>query len=354
MFKLEIEDYKKITNIVKSNNELSVFSVISGIIPGEIFVNNTDNPTATLIQTSECNLIAGKADDEAFNSEVSSKLDFWDPLTPDSEEWIDKIPYIHKNKFIRKYKRRHYTLSANQFIQNKSSLMNEFTLERVDLKALKEKSLENADRLLVWISNWGKEENYNKYGAGHFIHNNKTIVSWSLSDCSHGSKIAIGVHTEERYRNKGFGKIVVSENIKSCFDKGYETVEWLCVDSNKGSIAIAEKLGFKQQNDYLAFSSYPPIENVTDLTETQWHEWAEYLENSCKNEDRLIWECLFSYIKSNDVVKTIDVLGLMQQKQIAVDYSRIESFVNMLKLSRMCSNFSEKPWVDFLNKFLKK
>ena len=108
----------------------------------------------------------------------------------------------------RKYKRRHYTLSANQFIQNKSSLMNEFTLERVDLKALKEKSLENADRLLVWISNWGKEENYNKYGAGHFIHNNKTIVSWSLSDCSHGSKIAIGVHTRITSYNVCYTKLL--------------------------------------------------------------------------------------------------------------------------------------------------
>jgi RimJ/RimL family protein N-acetyltransferase len=95
--------------------------------------------------------------------------------------------------------------------------------------------------LLNWIRNWGDESQFNQYGVGSYIHNNKTIVSWSLSDCSYQKSIAIGIHTDEEFRHKGFAQLVVSETIKGCFEKGYETVEWLCVDSNKGSIAIAEK-----------------------------------------------------------------------------------------------------------------
>lgn len=59
MFKLERKDYKKVINLVKSQDELSVFSVINGENPGTIYVNNIINPTAALIKTSECNLIAG-------------------------------------------------------------------------------------------------------------------------------------------------------------------------------------------------------------------------------------------------------------------------------------------------------
>jgi len=84
MIKLDNKEFKKIAYLVKSEDELSVFSVINSEKPGEVYVNNIDNPTATLIKTSECNLVAGSPNDEVFNSEVSSELDFWDQLTPDS------------------------------------------------------------------------------------------------------------------------------------------------------------------------------------------------------------------------------------------------------------------------------
>jgi hypothetical protein len=61
MIKLNSKEFKKITHLVKSQNELSVLSVINGVMSGEIYVNNIDNPTEALIQTSECNLIAGSS-----------------------------------------------------------------------------------------------------------------------------------------------------------------------------------------------------------------------------------------------------------------------------------------------------
>ncbi len=46
MIKLFSKEFKKIAHLVKSEDELSVFSVIYGEKPGEIYVNNIDNPTA--------------------------------------------------------------------------------------------------------------------------------------------------------------------------------------------------------------------------------------------------------------------------------------------------------------------
>ena len=203
--------------------------------------------------------------------------------------------------------------------------------------------------MIDWIENWGSEEVFERYGTGYFIHNNKVIVSWSLSDCSYNDKIAIGMHTDKRYRNKGFGKIVVYETIKDCFDKGYQFIEWLCVDSNKGSIAIAEKLGFIHNNDYYSYSSYPPIENLTDLSESEWYEWGEYLEEACKTEDRLIWDCLSCYIKSNDVEKTINIITAMENKKMDVEYDKLMDFITTLQRDNMCNDFNNKTWVDFIN-----
>lgn len=348
MFKLKSKEFSKIAHLIKSKNELSVFSVINGVMPGEIFVNNIDNPTVTLIKTCECNLIAGDSNDVVFNSEISSELDFWDQLTPDTSEWIDIIPTIHKNPYVRKYKRRHYILSIDDFTECNMTLIDGFVIEKVDIGLLRQNSYENSEKLLEWVENWGDDAMFQKYGTGYFIHNGKVIVSWSLSDCSFDNKIAIGIHTDERYRKNGFGKIVVSATIKDCFAKGYETIDWLCVDSNKSSSIIAEKLGFKYNNDYYSFSSYPPIENLKDLSESEWHEWGEYLENASKTEDSLIWDCLYCYIKSNDVEKTINIMTTMEHKKIIIDYSRFKNYIVHLQHYGMCSNFSSQAWIDFL------
>lgn len=350
MFKLKSKEFSKIVHLIKSKNEISVFSVINGIMPGEIYVNNIDNPTAALIKTCECNLIAGSTNNVFFNSEVSSKLDFWEQLTPDTNEWMDIIPTIHKNRFIRKYKRRHYILPSDNFSEYNMALIDGFVIEKVDIGLLRESSYENSEKVLEWAENWGDDEIFEKYGTGYFIHNDKVIVSWSLSDCSFDNKIAIGIHTDERYRKKGFAEAAVSATIKDCIAKGYKTIEWLCVDSNKGSSRIAEKFGFKYNNEYYSFSSYPPIENLKDLSEDEWYEWGEYLENASKTEESLIWECLYCYIKSNNVEKTINILNTMEQKKIIEDYLRFKNDIAYFQHNGLCSKFSGQVWSDFLNR----
>lgn len=352
MYKLNSNQYGNISHLVKSRNELSVFSVINGIMPGEIYVNSIDNPKVTLIQTCECNLIAGNTNDTLFNSEVSQELDFWDQLTPDSSEWIDIIPTIHKNPFVRKYIRRHYSLSINDFMECNMTLTDGFVLEKVDIDLLRQSSYENSEKLLEWVKNWGDDAVFQKYGTGYFIHNDKVIVSWSLSDCCFDKQIAIGIHTDERYRKNGFGKIVVSATIKDCFAKGYEQIDWLCVDSNKASSKIAETLGIKYINHYYSFTSYPPIENLNDLSESEWYEWGEYLENASKTVECLIWDSLYCYIKSNNAKKTIHIMTSMEQKKISIDYAMFKNYINSLEGYGMCSNFRSQDWIDFLKERL--
>lgn len=354
MIKLENNDFKKVTNLIKSHNELSVLSVINGLMPGDIFVNNVESPTVALIRTSECNYIAGNASEIDPSCGELTELDFWDQLTPDSEEWMDLIPAIHTNHFIRKYKRRHYLLSIDSFRECTEPLKEGFTIEKVDIDVLKKCNYENSDKLLEWISNWGDEANFQKYGVGYYIHNGEVIVSWSLSDCYSDKSIAIGIQSDEDYRRNGFGKIVGSAVVKECFAKGYDKIEWLCVDTNKGSIALAERLGFHCNNYYYTFTSYPPIENVKDLNETQWSEWGKYLENASKTVDFLIWETLNCYIKSNDTDNTIRIMTSLEQNQILPDYQRYQDFIVYLQRWGLCDNFNGKLWQDFIKERISK
>lgn len=345
MIRLSCSDTKKIKPLIKSKNEISIFSIIEGDMPGEIFVIDAENPTAVLIKTCECNLIAGVVDDK-FISEVSSELDFWDSVTPDSQDWFDKVPLLHKNKFISPFKRRHYTLDETAFIKRETPLPDGFKLEKIDPAILRKSVYKNANKLLEWLEDWGNDSAFSKNGAGTYIHNGETIVSWSLSDCSYAEQITIGVITDEKYQKQGFGIRTVSETVSECFRKGYKSINWLCVDTNKGSISIAEKLGFTHNNDYFYFCSYLPTENLSDISEEEWDVWAKYLEEASIHEPRLINECLYTYMKANNVTKVIEIVKSLPRFGVTPDINRYKSDVYYFQSIGLCSNFNNPEWSD--------
>ena len=351
MIKLSKSDYYKVKPLIKSENEISIFSAIEGDMPGEFFVNNSENPTAALIKTCECNLVAGITD-EKFISNISAELDFWDEVTPDSQDWFEKIPLLHKNKFIRPFKRRRYVLDESSFIKRETPLPDGFVLERVDLDVLRNSSYKNAESILEWIEDWGNDTAFTEKGMGFYIRNSESIVSWSISDCSYKDQITIGVHTDEMYRKQGLGIRVVSETVNECFKKGYKTINWLCVDSNRGSIIIGEKLGFVHNNDYFFFCSYLPTENPSDISEEEWSAWAKYLEESSIQEPQLIEECLYGYIKANNVEKTIEIIKLLPQFGTKPNFEEYMNDIQYFQLFGLCSNFNDSDWQKFIGSYI--
>lgn len=347
---LRTEDYKKTSHLITSKNELSVFSVLNGNMPGKVFANSTDNPTSVFVKTSEANLIAGSTHDEEFNNAISGEIDLWDQVTPDSHEWGDKIPMVHENEYIKEYTRRRYLLSGSQFIKCERPLPKGFVIENVDLSELKKKDYINSDKIFKWANGWGDEENFAMSGCGYYIRKDNKIVSWSMTDCAYNDSIAIGIHTDSEFRKQGFGIAVASQVAHSCFDKGYKTIEWLCVGTNRGSQAIAEKLGFRLENEYCSFSSYPPIENPTDLSEEKWYEWGEYLETASQSELRLYQECLLCFIKANSVEKAISILNQMKEKDIDCEIP-LKDCISYYQKIGMSLNFSSQTWSNYVKSF---
>jgi RimJ/RimL family protein N-acetyltransferase len=353
MIVLKKEEYGKVRHLVKSQNELSVFSVLDGEMPGEVKVNSAENPDVVLIKTSETTLIAGSVTHEDFNKEFSEMLDFWDSVTPDWDEWRVKIPAIHPNQFIKEYTRYKYTLNNRDFIKADLSIPDGYVLEFVNLKEMRQKNYINADRVYDWVKAWESEERFEESGCGCYIRKDDKIVSWSISDCYASDRIAVGIHTDPEYRKMGFAKKVASAIVQQCFDKGYNKVEWLCVSTNAGSKAIAEGIGFKQENKYASFSSYPPIENLTDLDEDGWYEWGTHLEKASKEErerGELIWDSLYCFVKANAVEKTMTVINEMTEKGIDCNPQRLTGDIFLFQKEGLCSAFKTSLWHEFIGR----
>ena len=316
-YELDKKDYYKVESLIKnSQHELSIKAVINGTSLGEVFVDNCERPLSVLIMTSECNVVAGNAGNKLFNAGVRDKLDFYDQLICDDHEWEDRISELHNNIAIRKYTRRYYELEKLKFTDYMNYLDPKFPLEHVSVSNLNSLNFENSDKIRDWIK-LEDTNKFNDYCLGSYIRLDNKIVSMSLVDCIVDNRIEIGVKTEKEYRANGLGAIACAATISASILKGIERIGWHCVDTNIGSIKIAEKLGFKLIKKYSSFTPYPPIENDTDLSKEQWSEWASYYTEMNKIQPYYYWQAAECWAKASNIEQTIEnIMKLIEAGQM--------------------------------------
>ncbi len=317
IYELQKSDFYKAEGLVKnSNHELSIKALISGTLQGEIFVDDLEEPLSALIITSECKVVAGRANNKLFNIAIKEKLDFFDQVTCDDEEWEKRISEIHSNIALRKYVRRYYELDELKFVDYKRSLDSQYTLEYVNVDNLNNLYFENSDKIKDWIK-LADISTFKDYSLGAYIRLDNKIVSMSLVDCIVDDKIEIGVKTENDYKKRGLGSIVAAAAVCSCISKGINKIGWHCVDTNIGSIKIAEKVGFKLIKKYSSFTPFPPIENDTDLSKEQWCEWATYYTEMNKIQPYYFWQSAECWAKASRMEEAIEnIMKLIETEQM--------------------------------------
>ncbi|AIQ31282.1 hypothetical protein P40081_26295 [Paenibacillus sp. FSL P4-0081] len=307
-------------------------------------MDSAEHPQVLMIESSETTLLAGRADNDAFNQALTESLGFWEQVTPDNEEWRLKIPEVHPNKYIREYTRHRYIVTRETFTPIELSLPEGYVPEKIDLPELRKKSYKNADKIYKWAAEWGSDEHFAIAGCGCYIRHLDKIVSWSLSDCYNGGQVAIGIQTARSYRKMGLAKQVVSAVVQQCWDKGYGSVEWLCVSTNRGSRAVAERVGFMLADTYPSFTSYAPIENFADLNDDGWYEWGAYLQQASQKEPRLYLECLHCYVKANAVEKAQKIVQEMTKAEIECDLEELNGAIAYYRSEGLCSAFKAPEW----------
>ncbi len=104
------------------------------------------------------------------------------------------------------------------------------------------------------------------------------VVSRSLEDIHVGNRAEIGVWTRPDIRRKGLGSLVVRATLARAAAAGITEVGWHCLATNRGSLAVAQRAGFRLANAYFAWSASLPAENAGDLEPQAWRDHAERFE----------------------------------------------------------------------------
>lgn len=354
MYVLQPSLYDKVVPLITSRNDVTVLSALQNTIDNEVLVDNIEAPSCTLLKLPGSNYVAGSTANQTFVEELPALLDFWDQLTPDDDSWRAIISQCHPNRYIRQYTRCHYELSKGDW-QNPSFVVPpEYAIEKVDLSKMRISSLRNEDKIYDWASDYRDDNHFMQNGVGFYVSHANQITNWSLSDGHYQEKIAIGVQSDTGFRRKGLSIAAVAATINECFHRGFTTIEWLCVDFNKGSRAIAEKLGFRLVNTYVSFTPFPPCENYHDLSEQDWNKWAEYYEAHSMQEPKLLSEQLLAYIKGNNDKKAKETIRVISEKYDAAAIAEnqwladLPNTIDYFHTIGMCSALSSNEWTDLL------
>ena len=104
-----------------------------------------------------------------------------------------------------------------------------------------------------WVAQFADYNMYETYGLGAIILKDGEPVSGASSYTSYHGGIEIEIDTKEEYRRKGLAYICGAKLILECLERGWYP-SWDA--QNKWSVALAEKLGYHFDHEYVAYEVY--------------------------------------------------------------------------------------------------
>ncbi|MDP5276610.1 GNAT family N-acetyltransferase [Chengkuizengella axinellae] len=273
IYELHPKDFKKIKPLL---NGLEKNPVINGVIDGNnlgrIYVDQIDSPKAALVWVKmELFYLIGISKNSKFNSFIEQFI--IQNIKPEALEigddclnlelypfdlWNSSINDIFKSQLI-KGERVPFQFQKECFCYAKCNpIPSEYQVLRMDqnLMGLDEKHIIREEIKKFWNS----LETFFENGFGYCVIKDDEVVGTCISVFVCKDEYEIGINTyHPRHRGKGLATAMASEFIKECLEKGI-TPHWTTEHFRKDSIAIANKLGFKQLPNYQVY--YLPFEEL--------------------------------------------------------------------------------------------
>ena len=257
MITLPVAKYKLIKPFFENIRfNLLIDSILNNNTIGKVLVDDIEKPNFSLIWTYTDSLIIGgnvKDTEDLYNS---YKKEFF----PIFQKW--NIPYlivyydtkdnILREKIINSFYENKFTDLDRVYFHFKKEkfhpdlrMFNDIMLLKIDEDILSRKDIKGYEEVNGWVhSFWKTSEDFIKYGSGYCIIKDKSFVSWCITVYSNNKERELGLYTDEKYRNKGYGSLVASSVVNDLLKRELNP-HWHCRFENKPSLKLAEKIGFE-------------------------------------------------------------------------------------------------------------
>lgn len=250
----EVADTRRVSSLFDKWEETLIWSCLQGIM-GKIYADDLTNPTAAMAVLGDFAFFAGRPDTELVSCKPVWRTQNFVIMVPQDEDWKSIILdfYGERAKVISRYaiKKEPDIFNKEKLEKAAASLGEEYRLSMMDERLYHMCRAEAWSRDLV--SQFSDYETYHKLGIGAVICKDGMVVSGASSYSRYRDGIEIEIDTREEYRRKGLAYVCGAKLILECLKKNLYP-SWDA--HNRGSVALAEKLGYHYSHAYTAIEVF--------------------------------------------------------------------------------------------------
>lgn len=267
---LDKAEFSKCRKLFNQQGHLEAKAVVENINPGRIFVDDISNPTSGLIWLGNNDgfIFFGSEQNERFNNELNHFFD--NIIIPEArkiqlnwfigfgnhDKWNEIIEKTFKHRELGSWNQRVYILPKDDYKGNHEPVMEQgYKVLKIDptLFENKNNSIKNIEFLRAKILEfWSSPESFFSNGIGYCIVYKNEIVSTCFSGFVAGNIHCIDIETLETHQGKKLAQKVAHRVVKDCLENNIVPY-WDCMEMNKPSAAVAEKIGFKNVFNYIGY-----------------------------------------------------------------------------------------------------
>ncbi|MBO5093834.1 MAG: GNAT family N-acetyltransferase [Lachnospiraceae bacterium] len=252
----EITNPDSVSSLFGAWEETMIYSCLQRIM-GKIYADDFNKPTAAMAAIGDFIFFAGKPSAELAAYKPERLSNGFSIIVPQNERWKTIIAqyYGEKANIISRYalKKEPHSFDREKLEKAVASLPEQYTLSMIDEK------LYHMCKAQAWsadlVSQFPSYENYRRLGIGAVVCKDGLLVSGASSYSRYREGIEIDIDTKKEYRRKGLAYVCGAKLILECLKRNLYP-SWDA--HNKGSLALAEKLGYRYSHTYTAIEVWDP------------------------------------------------------------------------------------------------
>lgn len=223
---------------------------------GTGWVDSIEAPKCAKICVGDFSFVAGDYHSKGASSLISNipyELESpWHLFIPQNVEWGELISECYPEgcyELVRTSMRKDTVFSIEKLEANINKLCSKYQLVRIN-KELYNLCINNP-RFKDLCSGFLSASDFVARGIGFCILHNGVVISGASSYSVYDNGIEIEIDTLEDYRKQGLATICASKLMIECVKKGIYP-NWDA--ANEKSVNLAQKLGYKLAQEYLAYA----------------------------------------------------------------------------------------------------
>lgn len=242
-----LETKEHAVKLFSGMNDTLIASCLEGIM-GRVF--ETENAAAAY--PGDFSFYAGTPSEELlrFKPKADSGFVIMVPGAQDWEPLLEKI-YGEKATKITRYAIKKDTVFDRAHLERiRARLPEGFTLGLLDQKTYA--YCQCNDWCRDWVSQFDSFEDFQRRGLGMVVKKDGIPVSGASSYSVYRGGIEIEIDTHQDFRRRGLAAAAAASLILECLDRGLYP-SWDA--ANLWSVALAEKLGYTFDREYIAYET---------------------------------------------------------------------------------------------------